>query len=897
MSIRELLSDLRYRVRALVRRDAIERELNDELRFHFEREVEKHVRHGVPHGDAVRRARITFGGVERIKDDARDARGVVLIETILQDLRYALRGLRNRPVFTLGVMLTLGLGIGATAVMFGIIDRLLFRPPAYLRDASRVHRVYLMETTDGVEEPIRNLPFARYLDLSRWTRSFSAMAAFSTTMLAVGDGEDARERPVSVVTASYFDFFEARPVVGRFFGAEEDSVPAGVPVVVLGYSFWQSQYGGRADVLGRQIQIGETRCTIIGVAPQGFVGMTDQGVPAAFMPITAFAFARHGPSYPKLYTWSWLEIVARRAPAATLPAAESDLSAAYRRSWIAESVVIPDLPTIEAGRPHAVLAPLSMGRGPQAGRDTRIMTWIGGMALIVLLVACANVAGLLLSRAVSRRREIALRVALGVSRARLVRQLLTESLVLAVLGGVAGLIVAQWGGQALRAFYLGKEAVAVVTDPRTLAFAALATLGAALLTGLVPAAQSGGGDLAATLKAGARDGKFHRSHARTLLLVFQAALSVVLLIGAGLFIRSLQQVRAYRLGYDVESVLFADGKLRGVELNSAEMNALSARLLDAARAMPGVTHAALTISVPFRRNDQRPVFVDGIDSTRKLGKFILQAASADYFATVGTRILRGRGFDGRESERSQQVAVVSEGMARVLWPGREAIGQCLRIERDTKPCTTVVGIAEEMHLREFANEREFSYYIPIAQYGTADPSVFVRVNGDAGDYAEVLRRHLQRVMPGSAYVTVTPMQQLVAPNLRAWRLGATMFVAFGGLALALAAIGLYSVIAYNVAQRTQELGVRIALGASVGNVVRIVVAGGMRLVVAGVIIGGVIAFLAARWVETLLFRESPRDPLVFGVVASVLLGVALLASLVPALRAARVDPNVALRAD
>ena len=894
-----LSSELRYRLRALLRRDQMESEMDDELRYHLDRHTEKLVAAGMNRDEAARQARLAFGGMDRIKEETRDARGLVLFETTMQDLRYAVRGLRARKAFTVGVVLTLGLGIGANATMFGIVDRLLFRAPPGLIDQESVHRVYLHGIDRGEEDVNRNFQFRRYLDLLRETTSFSRIAAFQTRRLGVGSGEALREVPITVASASYFDFFDVRPALGRFFTADEDSVPVGAPVVVLGYAFWQSEYGGRRDVIGQPLQVDRLAATIIGVAPEGFVGMSDQGVPAVYVPITAYAHAFRGTGYPENYNWSWLETIVRRKPGVSLAAAEADLTRAFQSSWRQAYAEAPGWGSVEEVRPRGTLGPVQLERGPQAGRDSRVATWISGVALIVLLVACANVANLLLSRAVSRRREIAMRLALGVSRARLTRQLLIESLVLATLGGIAGLFVAQWGGAALRAMFLPPDfPVSVLTDGRTLLVLGAMTLTAALLTGMVPALHARRTNLAGAIRAGLREETYQRSRMGTALLVFQAALSVVLLVGAGLFVRSLQNVQDYRLGYDVDPMLFAAANARGVRLSDDEQRALNARLLDAAQQMPGVANAALAASVPFWSNEGRGLWVDGIDTVSNLGTFVLQAGTPDYFQTLGTRILRGRAFDDTDRENTQRVVVVSEGMARVLWPGQDAIGQCIRISERDAPCTTVIGIAEDMRVRTLDDQQEYTYFIPAAQYGdTMYPQLFVRVAGDPESHLEPLRRRLQAELPGAAYVTVRPLSDLVDPSLRAWQFGATMFVAFGLLALVLAAIGLYSMIAYGVAQRTRELGVRLALGASSGQMVRMIVANGLRLVVAGVVIGGAIAIWAAPRLEGLMFEASTRDPVVFGGVAAVLLGVAVLASLAPALRAMRLDPNAALRAD
>ena len=895
-----MFSDMRFRLRALFNRGAMERELDDELRFHIERETEKYVDAGVPRAEAERRARLAFGGVNRIKDDTRDVRGISPIDTVRQDLRYAWRGLRSKPGFTTAVVLTLGLGIGANTAMFGIVDRLLLRPPAYLQTPERVHRVYLASTSDGRETVERTTEYKRYEDLTRWTRSFDRTAAVAYRSLAIGAGEDAHEVTVGIMSATFFGFFDARPAVGRFFAADEDRTPSGAQVAVLGYGFWQSRYGGRADAIGSTVYVGNAVYTVIGVAPEEFAGVTDGAAPALFIPITTFAFLR-SPAYFTNYNWGWLEIFVRRKPSVSVEQANADLTAAFRRSWEAQRQQ-DKLAPVAAAHPYAFAGAVQLSRGPEASQDSKIVKWVMGVAAIVLLVACANVANLLLARSVRRRREIALRLALGVTRPRLMQQLLTESLVLALLGGVAGLAVAQWGGRALRALFLDAEnANAVVSDGRTVLFATVVTVGVAVITGLAPAIQAIRGDVADALKAGAREGTHRRSRLRSALLLFQGALSVVLLVGAGLFVRSLTHVRALRLGYDVAPIVYLEGNMRGTQLSEAEKNALDERLEAAAAGVAGVQSASLTVSVPFWSNEGRSLHVPGIDSVRKLGRYMLQAGSPSYFATMGTRILRGRGFTAEDRRGSVRVMIVSQAMANVLWPGQEAIGKQIQISSDTTPPWTVIGIAENARGRRLREEPEFWYYLPMAQYvaylSPSYPMLFARVNGRAEDYVETLRRRLQQEMPGAAYVTAVPLRKLVAPSQRSWEFGATMFVAFGALALVLAAIGLYSVIAYAVAQRTHELGVRIALGAGLGDVLRMIVGQGVAFAAAGIVIGSVISLWAGKWIEPLLFAQKARDPVVYVGVAIVLLVVAVGATLRPALRATRVDPTVALRAE
>src|SRR5215204_3971633 len=645
--ISDALSDLRYRLRAVFRRKTVERELHEELGFHIEHEARKLQATGLSPDDALRQARLAFGGVERIKDDTRDTRGISWLETFAADVRYAVRGLRARPAFTAAVVLTLGLGLGANVAMFSIVDQLLLRVPPYLRDTDRVHRVYLTSRDGDRDVTERSTEYARYLDFARFSRELDATAMFAYRPFAIGVGEDAREMPVAIVSASFWQFFDAAPVIGRFFTARDDSLPTGSPVVVLSHALWQERYGGAPDVLGQSVQIGPVLCTIIGVAPPGFVGIADEGAPAAFIPATTHAYtvaARRGRiDYYTSYNWSWLSVLVRRKPGVSIEAVSADLTNAYRVSWETQRAISRGLKPLDVAKPRAVAGSVVLERGPNASPVARVALWIGGVATIVLLIACANVANLLLARALFRRRELAVRMALGAGRGRLIAQLLTETLVLGALGGVAGIAAAQWGGTILRTLFLSEAGgTGVVRDPRTLVFAGASAVVVGLLTGLVPALQAGRQALAPTLKAGVREGTYQRSRTRTVLLVFQGALSVILLVGAGLFVRSLHNVRTLRLGYDVDPVLYIHPNLRGLELSAPEAAQLARRLVDEARSMPEVASAARGISVPFWSTEGTGFFVPGVDSIRRLGRFTIQMASADYFETMGTRILRGR---------------------------------------------------------------------------------------------------------------------------------------------------------------------------------------------------------------------------------------------------------------
>ena len=826
----------------------------------------------------------------------------MILDNLRNDLKYAIRGLRTKPGFSVAVIATLALGIGANAAMFGIVDRLLFRPPPLMKSPDTAHRVYLFQMVRGKERTSGG-QYARFKDIERWTRSFSAVTGYSQRDMALGVGDAAREMRIAAVSPNFFGYFDAPPALGRYFTESEDQPPAGTPVAVLSHAMWQIQHGGRRDVLGSTIQIGPTIYTVIGVAPPGFVGLWGDRPPAAFVPLTPYAASngfrgRGGANWWTTYSWGWMQVMVRRKPGVTVEAANADLTNALIKSYDAQREEQKGTPPNSVLRPRGMVGSILPERGPNASSTAKVATWVGGVSVIVLLIACANVANLLLARALKRRREIALRLALGVSRGRLLSQLLTESLLLAVLGGAFGLLIAHWGGAALRAGLLEKsEAAAGFRDPRTVLFTMGAAVVVGLLTGLAPIFQARRADLTGDLKAGAREGTYHRSKARVGLLVLQAALSVILLVGAGLFVRSLSNVKTTRLGYDVDPVMLVNLNMRGVTLDSAATVALRHKLLASAKAIPGVENASLQITMPFWSQWSMGLFVAGIDSVSRLGQFDLNAVSPEYFATVGTRILRGRGIEAGDTPNAPKAAVVSEAMAKVLWPGKDALGQCMKISADTMPCTYVVGIAENIKEQGLAADSGYFYYLSAAQFNPTNGGLFVRTRGEAKKLMEAARKRLQQDMPGASYVTITPLTEILGSQTRSWQLGATMFVAFGVLALVLAAIGLYSVISYNVAQRTHELGVRRALGAQAVDVVRLVVTDGLRIAAVGVGLGVAAAFYAGKFVKPLLFNVSPKDPWVFVTVAVALVLVALAASWIQALRASRVEANVALRSE
>ncbi|HKG90738.1 MAG TPA: ABC transporter permease [Gemmatimonadaceae bacterium] len=885
----------------------VESDVDAEIAFHFEMRTQELVARGAAPEAARATALREFGDITRWRHTMSEIdrerlgreRRAEWWGAAWQDLRYAARGLRRQPGFALVVVLTLALGVGANATMFGIVDRLLLRPPAHARDADRLARIYITRILPGMGEfTASNTSYPDYVVLRDSVPSFAGAAAFFTINQTLGRGAAAEQIHTSAVTGNFFALVGVRPALGRFLLPDDDR-PAAAPAAVIGHAFWRRHFGGAPDALGKVLLIGKRSYTVVGVAPAGFTGV-ELGAIDAWVPTAIWASDAGDAGWATTRNMRWIKVVTRLKPGATHERASVEATEVYRRAQ----------PPDRRAELKATVAVASIiaARTPETLRsqNATVAAWLGGVSVVVLLIACANVANLLLARATRRRREIAVRIALGIGRARLAGQLLVEGLLLATLGTAAGLALARWGGDAARAVLLPEVAWAdaAPVDLRTLAFAAAAAVATGLLIGLAPMLQTARPGLVGALKAGAREGAYQKSRLRSTLLVAQAALSVVLLVGAGLFVRSLRNVAGLDMGFDPRRVMVVMLDLPSAGYKREGVEAFYQRAEERVSALPGVERASVAATTPFYSSAATDLRAEGWDSlpSFKGGSPTINAVSWDYFETMGTRIVRGRGFAEGDREGAPRVAVVNETMARTLWPGKEPLGKCLHIGEEGKgPCVQVAGVARDMRRDRLREDEALQYYVPLEQktWSVGMRALFVRARGGEATpaLAAEVRRAVQSLAPSLPYAEVKPLQELIDPHVRPWRLGATMFGAFGVLALVIAAVGLYSVIAYTVAQRTHELGVRVALGARTGHVLRLVVGEGMRVAVAGIALGALGALAGGRFVAPLLFDVSPHDPLVFGGVTLTLLAVAVAASLIPARRAARVDPAVALRTE
>jgi len=830
-----------------------------------------------------------------------------------QSLTSAWRTARHQPGFTAAVVVTLGLGIGANATMYGIVDRLLLRPPAHVVEHERVHRVFVeRRSRTGTGESVMEagISYLDYRDLDSHA-GLAAIAAYAPAHEeTIGRGNSGSRARVAEVSGAFFELLGVSPMSGRFYTAEEST--RGLPLTaVISAEHWVREYGSDPDVLGRTLEVYGQLFTLIGVAPPGFTGINlapvDIWLPleATFEAIGRRAFDRECCS---------MGAVVRLKEGVSVEAAEAEATSLVLGSRGED-------PALEAEQVRLDLQPLTAlqdvnpqeatfdpARGPGFSARTRVAVWLGGVSILVFLIACANVASLLLARGTSRAKNVAVRVALGAGRGRVAGEMIVESVALAAAGGLLALVLARWAGEVIASTILTDVVLAgSALTGRVLVFTAVAAVAAGVAAGIVPSVQGSRADIAASLAGSSfRGGSARRSRLRVLLTVSQASLSVVLLVGAGLFLRSLGEARAVDLGLDVDRLLHVELEFNSRGAGDIPAGDVVATYEDAIRrleALPGVHSAAATTGIFQNAMPGRRFSVPGMATIPDVpgGGPYSHWVSPRYFETVGVEVVEGRPFESADfGAGSAPVALINETMASVLRPSGSALGECLLFGSSGgaggQVCTTIVGVAEDAARDGFRDAPGLTYYVP-QRPGWYPRRLYVRADGDPEVIKDDVAALLRSLSPIIRYADVRTMEDLLDPKAHAWRLGAALFTAFGLLALSVAAVGLYSVLAFDVAQRTRELGIRAALGATRARLLGRVVLNGVGLAASGVALGIAISFVAAPYLGELLFEVSPRDPRVFGGVAFVLLGAGWLASLVPAFRATNADPTDALRAE
>jgi putative ABC transport system permease protein len=798
-------------------------------------------------------------------------------------IRYALRSLKREPALVAGVVASFALAIGANAAMFGLVTRLMLSAPPGVAAPEQLGRM------------TRTASYPRYEELARMRDAFSSVAAARPSSSIMGRGADAREVRSVAATGSYFATLGARPALGRFFGPSDDELPAGNPVAVLSHSFWKSRFGGDRSAIDRDIELDGVTYKVVGVALPGFSG-DDVSAVDVFVPMTV-AF-RNRPGWFSESRVNLVSVIVRVRDGLAPTAAAS-----------------------VAGIELESLLPASVRNSAQS----RIARWLLGVSLIVLVIATANVGTLLLLRALRKRRDVAVRLALGASRRHLAGQLTTESTILAMAGAAAGLVLSSWLSDVVRATLMPTLAPSDrLVDPGVLALTLTLAIGAGLVAGLAPMLLVSQRMLTADLSVGAGSmGTVGRSRVQRTLVGLQVALCTVLLVGAGLSVRSLQRVQGQDLGFSTSHLLLARLDFRE-ELGGAREDEVHRALVERVKTLPGVTGASIIQATPFGNHSIPPISVPGLDEPPNAnGQLaIMYGATPEYLRLMDVRLLQGRLFTDEDRRGSPLVVLVNETFAREVWPNESALGKCVRAGHDpyvepeggmassTLPCRTVVGVVRDSRARSLRPvNREASllqYYVPFEQQPgppafVNDPrtisGLIVAVTGDPADLSSAVQRLIQTSAMVPVYARVQPYQELLDPQLRPWKLGATLFVAFGALALAIAAVGLFGVVSYLVSQRTREIGLRLALGGTGAVVGRSVVVGAVKMVAIGVALGLVAALAAGPRAQDLLFQTAPYDVGALLAAAGTLLLVTIVAAAVPAWRAARVSPMVALRVD
>lgn len=818
-----------------------------------------------------------------------------VVQDILVDVRYAARGLLRRPGFATTAAICLAVGIGANAAMFGIVDALLLRPPSGVRDPRSLVWISLKVAGTDQTTSSSSFSYADYVDFER-SSSASGLAAYAFGRNSFGRGADALEINTLIVTPTFMALLGVAPALGRFFTPGDDR-PEATPVAVLGYAFWQNHFAGNTEVVGKTVWVGTKLCTVVGVAPPGFNGVERSRIDLYVPPLSFFTDrfgARISPTNRHFY---WASVLARVQPGVRRERLAAELNAIYHNADPGDK----DRNDVAI----VVAAPTAMvAMGPREAQDVRVSLWLYGVAAAVLLIACANVASLLLIRATGRRREIAVRLALGISRRQLARLLMTESMLLAGLGCIAGLVLARLSAGVFRATLLSDvDGGAGLFDVRVVSVTLATTVFTGLACGLAPALAATRPNLVGVLKSGERDGTQGRGRINSVLLVGQVALTLMLLVGAALFVRSLRNLGALDLGFDAPHLLRA--RIATQTYTPADVDRYFREVLARVQMLPGVQRAALATGGPFAAQRGTRVVIPGHALEPRLEANV-DRVTPEFFETLGMPLLRGRNFIASDNVGADRVAIVNELMARRYWPAGDVLGKCIQVDSDTMPCTTIVGVvgtAIRGNTPERAVENEQpmnTFYLPLDRNdpsfaGRVQPWLYVRSARDGADLVPIVRRTMQTLAPDLPRADVTAFSTQLAEQFRPWRLGATMFGIFGGTALALAIIGLYGVLAFRVSQRTHEIGVRMALGAQRNDVRRSVVGQGFWLGALGVAIGGSAALGSSRFLDPLLFRVSAKDPLILAATGGVLLGVAVLASYIPARRATRIDPMEALR--
>ena len=873
------------RLRSLFRRERVEQELDDELRDHIDRRTEEYVATGLHLEEARRQALLEIGGIEKRKEECRDTRRVNFIEDLFEDIRFALRTFRSNPTFALVAILTLALGIGANTAIFSVVNGVLLRPLPY-GSPDRLTMVWEKDR-DGSSE---NVGYATYLDWKTQSKSFEQLAVYSSWQPVLQIGEPQQLSGLRV-TSNYFRALGVHPEIGRDFLPEED-VPNANKVVMLSHALWQRKFHSDPQIAGKVINMNATQYIVAGVLPASYQSLMNQDPRGGEVEIWRVL------GYDLTQPWACrtchhLVAVGRLRDGVNITQANAEmdtiaaaLSKAYPKEYDDTGVILTPIR-------EQLLGPAS----------TPLYILFGAVSF-VLLVACANLANLLLARATNREREIAVRTALGASRGRIMRQLLAETSVLGLLGAGLALIPAYWTPRALAVVGSGDlpRLDQIHLDWRVLCFTVAIALATAVAAVLAPAYRLSRSGVHVALKEGSRDtGGIAGRRLRGLLIVSEVALSLTLLVGAGLLLRSMSRLLVVSPGFDPHNVLSMQTSVLGQRFNdNAVVRQYFGDAVERLRALPGVQSAAAVNEIPLAGNIDRY----GFHAEGKIRANPEEDPSAErycitpgFLETMRIPVLRGRDISAADSATAPLVLLIGETTARRMWPGEDPIGRHVKLGALDKPWWTVVGVVADVHHVGLDVPPDMQMYVPHQQWPYPDGlmNFVIRTAGAPAAISPAAQQAIHSLDPTQPISRIAPLESYVGLSVQGRRFALILIGAFAGIALALSLVGIYGVTAYSVAQRRREIGIRVALGARRTELLGLLLRQGMLLVACGVAAGVLTSIALTRFLASLLFEVQPTDPLTFGGVVLLLLAAAAAACLIPARRAMRVDPMVALR--